>query len=126
MEADFLGSIKKSILYKESLQAAAAALLLFSWLRLLTVLTVLRLLPECLGELGVDLGSCCCWLLLCCCCRVSCLTGDDDTDEFDLAGAAVVDVVEVVVEVVAGRQGAAGTFSLYSYRTQMDPFSPIR
>jgi len=121
MEADFLGSIKKSILYKESLQAAAAALLLFSWLRLLTVL--LRLLPECLGELGVDLGSCC-WLLLCCC-RVSCLTGDDDTDEFDLAGA-VVDVVEVVVEVVAGRQGAAGTFSLYSYRTQMDPFSPIR
>ena len=123
MEADFLGSIKKSILYKESLQAAAA-LLLFSWLRLLTVLTVLRLLPECLGELGVDLGSCC-WLLLCCC-RVSCLTGDDDTDEFDLAGAAVVDVVEVVVEVVAGRQGAAGTFSLYSYRTQMDPFSPIR
>lgn len=123
MEADFLGSIKKSILYKESLQAAAAALLLFSWLRLLTVLT-LRLLPECLGELGVDLGSC--WLLLCCCCcRVSCLTGDDDTDEFDLAGA-VVDVVEVVVEVVAGRQGAAGTFSLYSYRTQMDPFSPIR
>jgi len=53
------------------------------------------------------------------------LTGDDDTDEFDLAGA-VVDVVEVVVEVVAGRQGAAGTFSLYSYRTQMDPFSPIR
>jgi len=69
----------------------------------------------------VDLGSFC-WLLLC---RVSCLTGDDDTDEFDLAGA-VVDVVEVVVEVVAGRQGAAGTFSLYSYRTQMDPFSPIR
>jgi len=68
-----------------------------------------------------------------------CLTGEDDTDELattdlgcccwplcpELLLLEVVEVVEVEEEEV-GFQATLSTFSLNSYRMQMEPFSPMR
>jgi len=64
-----------------------------------------------------------------------CLTGEEDTDEFEtttpplpLADVVLLDdaMVEEQADEEVGFQGTLSTFSLNSYRMQMDPFSPIR
>lgn len=86
-------------------------LLLFNWFRLVTLLRFVdEEFPECLGELGVDLATT--W-------EMTALAGDvGDTDE-------LLDLLELGAG--AGLHGPLPLlFSLYSYRIQMDPFSPIR
>lgn len=55
-----------------------------------------------------------------------CLTGEDDTDEFEVVETGFEDEVAVDEDVEVGFHATLSTVSLNSYRMQMDPFSPIR
>ena len=97
METDFRGSRRKSILRRESLQAATTA-------------GVVDVVEEDSRRFF--------WLL--------CDVDDVNKSDLFLLSNKDEDLALALLVTRFGRQGSFSTPSLNSYSTQMDPFSPIR